>query len=182
MAPATQNGDDLFRQAICAWESAVASSVKMQEESAHWLREMLSNTSSLSEWYNKGQAAAGETIVKAQETMDEAIRVINQQAESSVRLIQKAIEARQSEVGPDAKARLGDWWETAMEAMRTNSQAMLKANSHMLATWSELARKINSDAVDTVSRVAQKTAEQADKMTKSATEHVTEMVKQASAV
>ena len=66
MATSTQNSDDLFRQAICAWESAVASGVKMQEESAKALREMFSNSSSLSEWYNKGQAVAGETIVKTQ--------------------------------------------------------------------------------------------------------------------
>ena len=178
----THNGDDLFQQAICAWESAVASGVKMQEESARWVREMMSNTGSLSEWYNKGQAAASEAIIKVQENIDEAIRVINQQAESSVRLIQKAIEARQSEAAPDARARLADWWEAAMEVMRTNSQAMLKANSHVLTTWSELARKINVDAADALSQVAQRTAEQAEKMTKSATEHVTEMVKQASGV
>ena len=34
MATATQNGEDLFRQAIGAWESAVESGVKMQEQSA----------------------------------------------------------------------------------------------------------------------------------------------------
>ena len=94
--------------------------------------------------------------------------------------MQKAIEARQSEATPDARARLADWWETAMEAMRTNSQALLKANSHVLTAWSELARKINSDAADAVSQVAQKTAEQAEKMTKSATEHMAEMAKHAS--
>ena len=52
---------------------------------------------SLTEMYNKGQAMAGEAMAKAQENIDEAIRVINQQAESSVRLMQKAIDARQSD-------------------------------------------------------------------------------------
>ena len=41
MATSTASGNDLFQQAICAWESAVASGVKMQEESAGWLREMV---------------------------------------------------------------------------------------------------------------------------------------------
>ena len=97
MATATQNGEDLFRQAIGAWESAVESGVKMQEQSAKWVREMFCNSNSLTEWYNKGQTVAGETIVKAQENIDEAIRVVNQQAESSVRLMQKALDARQSD-------------------------------------------------------------------------------------
>jgi hypothetical protein len=180
MATATQSGDDLFRQAIGAWESAVESGVKMQEESAKWVREMFCNSNSLSEWYSKGQTVAGEAIVKAQENIDEAIRVINQQAESSVRLIQKALDARQSDTASDARVRFTEWWEAAMESMRTNSQAMLKANSHLLTTWSEMARKINGDAADAMSHLAQKTAEQADKMAQSATEHVKEMVKQTS--
>jgi hypothetical protein len=179
MATSTHSNDDLFRQAICAWESAVASGVKMQEESAKTLREMFSNSSSLSEWYNKGQAVAGETIAKTQENIDEAIRVINQQAESSVRLIQKALEARQSEPGADARMRFAEWWEAAMDAMQANSQALLKANSRILSTWSELARKINGDTVDAMSHLADKTAEQAEKMTQSASERVKEMVKQA---
>jgi hypothetical protein len=180
MATATQNGDDLFRQAMSAWESAVESSAKMQEESAKWVREMFSNSSPLSEWYSKGQSVAGEAIVKAQESFDEAIRAVNQQAESSVRLIQKALDARQVDNASDARSRFADWWEAAVESMRTNSQAMMKANSHMLNTWSDIARKINESATDVVSHVAQKTAEQADKMAQSASEQVKEMVRQAS--
>lgn len=181
MATSTQNGDDLFRQAICAWESAVESGVKMQEESTKWLREMLCNSSSLTEWYNKAQTMAGETIAKAQENIDEAIRVINLQAESSVVLMQKALDARQSEKSSaDARVRVAEWWESAMDAMRSGSQAMLTANSRILTTWSEMARKVNGEATDTMSQWAQKTAEQAERISKSAAEHVKEMVKQAS--
>ncbi len=148
MATPTQNGDDLFQQAICAWESAVDSGVKMQEESAKWLREMFCNSHSITEWYNKGQAAAGEAIVKTQENIDEAIRVINQQAETSVRLMQKAVEARQNDAAADVRKRTAEWWETAMESLRANSQAMLKVNSHMLTTWCDMARKVNSEAAE----------------------------------
>jgi len=180
MATTTQNGDDLFRQAIGAWESAVESGVKMQEQSAKWVRETLGNSNSLTEWYNKGQAVAGETIAKTQESIDEAIRVVNQQAESSVKLMQKALAARHSDATADAKKRLAEWWETAMDSLRSNSQAILKANSHILTTWSELARKLNSEAADTMSHLAEKTAEQTEKMTRAAAEQVKEMVKQAS--
>ena len=181
MAASTQNGDDLFRQAICAWESAVESGVKMQEESTKWLREMLCSSNTLTEWYNKGQTMAGETIAKTQENIDETIRMINQQAESSVTLMQKALDARQSEKNSaDARVRLAEWWESAMEAMRTGSQSMLKANSRILTTWSDLVRKVNGEAADTMSQWAQKTAEQADRISQSAAQHMKDMVKQAS--
>jgi hypothetical protein len=182
MATSTQNGDDLFRQAICAWESAVESGVKMQEESSKWLREMMGKSNSLTEWYNKGQAMAGETIAKTQENIDEAIRVINQQAESSIMLMQKALDARQSEKSSaDARVKFAEWWESAMESMRTGSQAMLTANSRILTTWSDLVRKINGETADTMTQWAQKTAEQAERISKTAAQHVKDMVKQASA-
>jgi hypothetical protein len=177
MATATQTSDDLFRQAISAWESAVESGIQVQEESAKWMREMCGNSASLTSWYSKGQAVAGETIAKAQESIDEAIRVINQQAESSVKLMQRALDARQSDPTTETKKRFAEWWEAALDSMRTNSQAMLKANSHILSTWSELARKVNSEATDSMSHLAEKTAEQAEKMAKSAAERVKGMVR-----
>jgi hypothetical protein len=180
-ATATQNSEDVVRQAIGAWESAVDSGVKMQEEYAAWLRQMCCNSESLSEWYNKGQALAGETIVKAQENIDEAVRLMNQQAEASMKLIQKAIEIRQNDSATsDAPLRFTEWWETAFEAMRTNSQAVLKANSHMLTTWSELARKVNVETADTMANLARKTEEQVEKMAKAAADRVKEVMKQAS--
>jgi hypothetical protein len=180
-ATSKQNGEDVFRQAIGAWESAVDSGVKMQEEYAAWLRQMCSNSESLSEWYHKGQALAGETIVKAQENIDEAVQLMNQQAEASMKLIQKALDIRQNDASTsDARLRFNDWWDTALEAMRNNSQAILKANSHMLSTWSDLARRVNSEAADTMAVLAKKTEEQAEKIAKATAERVKEMVKQAS--
>jgi hypothetical protein len=50
----------------------------------------------------------------------------------------------------------------------------------MLSTWSDLARKVNVEAAETMAGLAQKTEEQAEKMARSASEHVREMVKHAS--
>jgi vacuolar-type H+-ATPase subunit E/Vma4 len=179
MATVTQSSEHVVKQAIAAWESAVESGVRMQEESARWLRETLGSSNALSEYYKKGQTATDETIAKAQETFDEALRAINQQAESSVRLVQKALDTRRSDANSDPTAQCAAWWETATESMRTNSQSLLKANSHIVSIWSELARKINDDTVDTMSQLAQKTAEQAERMTKSAVANAQSMVKQA---
>jgi hypothetical protein len=179
MATTTQSREHVVRQAIAAWELAVESGVRMQEESAQWVRETLGNSNSLTECYKKGQAATEETIAKAQENFDEALRAINQQTETSVRFMRKALDARRSDANSDPTAQCAEWWETAMESMRTNSQSLLKANSRAVSTWSELARKINDDAAVTVSQLAQKTAEQAERMAKSAAANAKDMVKQA---
>jgi hypothetical protein len=122
MATSTQTSDELFREGIRAWESAVDAGVKMQ----------------------------------------------------------KAMDSRQPETSSEARARFTAWWEAVLESMRTNTQAVLGANSRILSTWSDLARKVNGEAAEKIAEMAKKTAEQADKMARSATERVREMAKQAS--
>jgi len=174
---ATQSSENLARQAIAAWESAIESSVKMQEESARWLREAIGSSNSLTEWYKKGQAITEETVAKAEATFGEALQVLNQQAESGVRLLQKARDARHGDAACDATAQCAQWWETAMVSMQTNSQALLTANSRILSTWSELARKIHDDAADAMSHLAQTTTEHAERMAQSAVANAKSMVK-----
>ncbi len=180
MATSAQTSDELFREGIRAWEAAVDAGVKMQEEYSQWLRHMFCEAGSLSEWYNKAQSAVTDSIGKAQENIDEATRLINQNAESCIKLIQKAINGRQPESTAEAQARFTEWWEAALESMRANTQAMLGANTRMLSAWSDLARKVNGEAAEKMAEMAKKTAEQADKMARSAAERVREMAKQAS--
>jgi RNA processing factor Prp31 len=180
MATVTRANENLFHQAISAWESAVDSGVKMQEECADWMRKTCCDPDSLNEWYQEGQAVAGETLAKTQESFDEAMKVFNQQVKANAKLLQKTLETRQGENAAEAQHTYREWWETALETMRTNNQEVLKANSHLLKAWSELSQKFNGKANEAMANMVQKTAEQADKMTKSATEHILNMVKKAS--
>jgi hypothetical protein len=175
MATSTQGTDEIFRQGIRAWESAIDAGVKMQEEGGKWLRQMFTEAGSLNDWYEKSQSAASEMVAKAQENVDEAIRLINQNAESSVRLIQKVLDGHHGESESEARARFAEWWEAALEAMLTNTQAGLQANSRILTAWSQLAKKVNGDVADKMADLAKRTSEQADKMAQSAAERVKEM-------
>jgi len=172
--------DDLFRQATRAWETAAEAGVKMQEECAKWVRQMFCESSTFSGWYEKGQKVMHEAIAESQENVDEAIRLMNQQAEASLKLIQKALEVHATESPSDGPKKLTDWWQAALETMRTNNQAVLKANSRILGTWSEMARKVNGDAADAMAAMAKKTSEQAEQIAKTSVDRLKEMASQAS--
>ena len=171
--------DDLFRQATKAWETAAEAGVKMQEECAKWVRQMFCESSTLNDWVEKGQKVMSEAVAKSQENVDEAIRLMNQQAEASLKLIQKALEVRDTESPGDDPQKLTDWWQAALDTMRTNNQAVLRANSRILSTWSEMARKVNGDAADTMADLAKKTSEQAEHIAKASVERFKELSKQA---
>jgi len=172
--------EELFKQAMQAWQSAAEAGVKMQEECAQWVRQMFCESSTLTDWYEKGQKLTSEAIARSQENVDECIRMMNQQAEASLKLVRKAMEIRDAEPAADVPSKLAGWWQAAMETMRTNSQSVLAANSRILSTWSDMARKVNGDAANTMAELAKKTSEQAEKIAKTSIDRMHEMAKQAS--
>ncbi len=176
----SSKSDDLFRQAMKAWETAAEAGVKMQEECASWVRQMFCQSSTLTDWFEKGQKAVSEAMAKSQENVDEAISLMNQQAEASLKLVHKALEVRDGETPSDGPKKLTDWWQAALETMRINNQAVLKANSRILGTWSEMARKVNGEAADTMAELAKKTSAQAEEMAKASVERFKEMTAKAS--
>ena len=156
--------DELFRQAIEAWQTAAEAGVKMQEECAKWVREMFCESSTLTDWREKGEKIVGESVAKCQENVDEAIRLMNQQAEASLKLVQKALTVQNGESHGEAPKNLNAWWQAALDTMRVNNQAVLKANSRILSTWSDMARKVNGEAANTMADLAKKTSEQAERI------------------
>ena len=145
-----------------------------------WVRQMFCESSTLNDWYEKGQKVMSEAIAQSQENVNEAISLMNQQAEASLKLIQKAVEVRDGESPADAPKKLTDWWQAALETMRINNQAVLKANSRILSTWSEMARKVNGEAADTMADLAKKTSAQAEQMAKASVDRFREMASQVS--
>ena len=177
--PSCPNSDELFNQAMQAWETAANAGVKMQEECAKWVRQMFCESATLTDWYGKGQKVMNEAIAKSQENVDEAIRLMNQQAEASLKLIHKAVEVRDAEAPSDGPKKLAEWWQAALETMRINNQAVLKANSRILSNWSEMARKVNGDAADTMADLAKKTSQQAEEIIKASSQRAEEMAQTA---
>jgi hypothetical protein len=170
------NSEELFRQATQAWQSAADAGVKMQEECAQWGRQVFCESSTLTDWYDKGQKLMSEAITRGQENVDDAIHLMNQQAESSLKLVRKALEIRDAEPAGDGPSKLAGWWQAALETMRINNQAVLAANSRILSNWSDMACKVNGDAANTMAELAKKTSEHAERIAKVSMEHAQESV------
>ncbi len=144
-----------------------------------WVRQIFCESSTLTDWYEKGEKVMHEAIAQSQVNVDEAISLMNQQAEASLKLVQKAIEVRDAESPSEGPKKLAAWWQAALETMRINNQAVLTANSRILNTWSEMARKVNGDAANTMADLAKKTSEQADRIAKVSIDRVHEMARSA---
>lgn len=147
MSTTTAGANELFSQAIETFETAIRTGVKMQEEYARWFTHMLGDVGSPQQWQSKGQTIIGESMQMAQKNFDEAIRMMNENTRTGLELMQRAFEARQVSSTSDAQARTREIWETALGALRNNTEAVVQANSRMLETWAELAKKLRNSAM-----------------------------------
>jgi polyhydroxyalkanoate synthesis regulator protein len=145
MSTTTTGANELFNQAVETFETAIRTGVKMQEEYARWFAHMLSDVGSPQEWQSKGQTIISESMQMAQKNFDEAIRMMNENTRTGLELMQQAFETRQAGSTSDAQARTREIWETALGALRNNTEAVVQANSRMLETWAELAKKLRSN-------------------------------------
>lgn len=144
MSTTTERANELFSQAIETFETAIKTGVRMQEEYTRWFTDMLGDLGSPQEWQTKSQAIINESIQMAQRNVDEAIRMMNQNTKTAMELTQRAFEARQVGSASDAQAKTREIWETALGALRTNTEAVVQANSRMLESWTELAKRLRN--------------------------------------
>lgn len=141
------NVSDLFRQAVETFQDAIRSGVKIQEDSAKRFTEVLRGLGSPLDWQKNTQLMVNEAIAATQRNMDESIRLMNHNAQTAMGLLQKAFEIRTNGAAPGEAAAEGaassdEMWETALGAMRTNTQVILQANARVLESWAQLAQEI----------------------------------------
>jgi hypothetical protein len=142
MATATStNPSDLFRQAIETFQSAIRTGVKIQEESARRFAEMMRDFGSPLEWQKNTQAMVDEAIKATQRSVDESMRLMNHNAQLAMSLWQKAFDSRPVPSAQEGQARSEELWQSALGALRTNTQVILQANARVLESWAQLAKE-----------------------------------------
>jgi hypothetical protein len=99
-----------------------------------------------------------EIIASSQKNMDEAVQVMNENAKTSMDLLQKAFQTRPAD-STEAQSRTLEMWETSLGFLRRNTEAMLRANTRVVETWTEMAKKVNGEQMERMAQMAQRATE-----------------------
>lgn len=142
----TTKVNELFEQAAHLFETAVQSGIKMQEEAVRSLSAMMGGMGAPADWRKRTEKAGEKAMSVAQQNMDDAIRMMNENAKASLDLLQKAFDAKRDEAPTDSQARLREMWETTVGSLRRNTEVMLQANNRVLESWREMAGMMNGHA------------------------------------
>ncbi len=142
MSTVKNDPGELFTQAMGMFDSALKTGAKFQEESARWFTNMLTGLGTPQSGQKKTEEVMAEAMTTAQKNVDEALKMMEQNAHTGMDLLQKAFDARQADTGPDAQAKTKELWETALGALRINAEAVLQANKKVVESWAGLAKRL----------------------------------------
>ena len=141
-----QNGiNEMFGQAARFFQTALEAGIKIQEQSAQALTEMIGGLGSPQQWRERAEAAMEKTVAVGQQNMEEALRIMDDNTKNSLELLEKAFKARQPESAEDLAAKSREMWETAVGSLRRNTEVMIQASGRMVKSWSEIAQIFRSD-------------------------------------
>lgn len=160
MATNNQAASELFGQATRSFESAIQTGLKVQEDSVRFMTDMLNDIGSPQKWQQKTQAVMNEIVNSSQKNMDEAVQVMNENAKTSMDLLQKAFQARPADSN-EAQSRTLELWESTLGILRRNSEAVLRANTRLVETWTEMAKKVNGEQMERMAEMAQRATQAA---------------------
>jgi hypothetical protein len=134
-------GTDLFEQAVKNYEQALKTGVRLQEECGKWWTDVFKQTTGPQDWQKAAGSALNEAFPAAQKNVEETLRLMEQSTRASLDLFKKATETLQSTSVADGQARVQKLWQTSLDLLQQNGQAMTQANTRLVETWTKLARK-----------------------------------------
>jgi hypothetical protein len=138
--PNAETAGNLFQQMLASFQTALSAGTKLQEESLKCYGNLCGNFSSPAQWQSGAQGMVQDVVRTTQQNLDDSVRLMQDCSQRMAGFWQKTLEKQQSQA-----AAAGDNtqtpWELALSAIRTNTEAMLQANAHMLEAWSQLVKE-----------------------------------------
>ena len=129
----------LFDDAVQSFNEAVKAGTKVQEEIGKWWSDALHQAGPMEDWQKKSKAVLGEAIPAAQKNAEEWLKLVEQNYKRSLAMLKKAWDAEPKDA--DAiRAKTQELWESSLELVRDNAQAMSQANLKMMEVWAGLLR------------------------------------------
>lgn len=131
---------DTLEQAVKTWEQMARSGVKLQQEAAKWWSNAMAELSS-PDAQKRMKSVADDWIPQAQKTVDEWLKLTQDNTKTCMDLMKKGAAATQSTSLQDAQTKVLGWWEASLNAMCDMTQTMTQANTKALESWMDCVKK-----------------------------------------
>ena len=135
----TNRAGEMFEDAMSTFNDAVRSGVKFQEEVGKWWSAALEQNNPFDDLQKKSKAIFSEAIPAAQKNAEEWLKLIEQNHKRSLALLKRACEAEATDP-VSLRAKTQELWESSLELVRDNAQAIAQTNVKMMEVWAGVLR------------------------------------------
>ncbi len=132
---------ELFEQAMKNYEQALQAGLKLQQESAKWWMDMMTQAGSPQEWQTKVNDMAADSLAMAQKRMEENLKLVEQSSRTSMDLLKKAMETTKTDTAMAGQTKMQELWESSLKAIQGNAAAIGEANAKWVESWLQMAPK-----------------------------------------
>lgn len=134
-------GHELFEQAMKNYEHALQAGLKLQQESAKWWVDMMTQAGAPQDWQAKVNELASESVSMVQKRTEENLKLVEQSSRASLDLLGKAMNAMKMDTTSASQSKMQELWEASLEAVRTNATAVSQANMKWAESWMHMIPK-----------------------------------------
>lgn len=138
---------EVFEQALKNFEQALKNGLKLQEESAQWWSNTLQQAATVDELQKQIQAMTKDVLPHAQKRVKEYAKLVDENGQNSLELFQKAIDTALTPPSPENGRKWVEFWQSSVEAVRRNAQAVTEINDQLVDSWLSFARKTGGTTV-----------------------------------
>jgi len=131
----------MYEEAVKSFDTALRTSIKIQEELTRAWTDALGQMGPSEGADKRFQAVADQVLPAARSQAEQGLKVVEQCTQSTLELIKKAIAAEPPANIPQAQGQVQAMWEASATALRDNLRAVVDANTKVMTTWSQLAKK-----------------------------------------
>lgn len=142
----TKPVNDLLDQALKSYEQAWKTGARMQEESARFFTNLVSQSAAPQDWPKRVKAMTDEFIPQTQKSMDDGLKQLEVNSRASVELLKKAVSAAQATTPQEAQSRLLGLWEASLNTMRDTMVTVTQSHQKAVESWMSYARKSGEPA------------------------------------
>lgn len=137
----TKPVNELMDQALKNYEQAWKTGARMQEESTRLFTNLVTQVTGPQDWSKRVKAVADEWVPQTQKSLDEGLKVMEQNSRASVELLKKAVSAAQASTPQEAQARFLGLWEASLNTMRESVASFTQSQQKAVESWMTCARK-----------------------------------------
>jgi hypothetical protein len=140
----------LFTEGIKSFDSAMKAGLKIQEDLTKVWTYAVKSVGNFQDLDRRSNFINKSALPAAQKAVEECLKLMEVNAKSCIDLARRAAAIQPPEDMAQARTRANELWESTLAAMRANCQALVEANSKIMAICEDMGKK----SVEEVARPA----------------------------